>query len=268
MSSTDARARRADVTADPDAESTGAFSDSSDAPLDALPGPDEKPVSIVFNDTAYATVLATPSQLEALAVGFAFSEGVIDRYADVESIDSESSRHGLRVRLTVAPRIARRAESQARATLSTSGCGACGVQEESQLLFGLTRLPTLALPAPAALQGGLDTLRERAATGMHLALGLDEDGQTTSLGLDIGRHNALDKVIGESLIAGRMPAVVMTSSRCSLELVQKSVRARIPALATLSYPSRLAVDVARSCNLTLINCHRGRRLELLSRGDD
>ncbi|WP_110670472.1 formate dehydrogenase accessory sulfurtransferase FdhD [Salinicola halophilus] len=278
MSALDDRARRGDTPCDaapapsePAAraasESALAFTDASHESIEALPGPDEKPVSIVFNDTAYATVLATPSQLEALAVGFAYSEGVIDRYADVESIESESSRHGLRVRLTVAPRIARRAESQARATLSTSGCGACGVQEESQLLFGLTRLPTTALPAASALQCGLDTLRERAATGMHLALGLSAAGETTSLGLDIGRHNALDKVIGESLMAGRMPAAVMTSSRCSLELVQKSVRARIPALATLSYPSRLAVNVARSCNLTLINCHRGRRLELLSRGD-
>jgi len=241
--------------------------DASTLSLDTLPGPQESPVSIVFNDTAYATVLATPDQLEALAVGFAFSEGVIDRYGDVDAIEIEISRHGFRVRLRVAERIARRAGSQARATLSTSGCGACGVQEESQLLFGLTRLPVMALPDAATLASGLEALQTESAPGVHLALGLSDVGMVTTVGRDIGRHNALDKVIGASLIAGSMPVLLMTSSRCSLELVQKSVRARVPALATLSYPSRLAVEVARSCNLTLINCHRGKRLELLSRGD-
>ncbi|WP_251977626.1 formate dehydrogenase accessory sulfurtransferase FdhD [Salinicola avicenniae] len=241
--------------------------EASTLALDAMPGPRESPISIVFNDTAYATLLATPDQLESLALGFAFSEGVIDRADDVEQIEIAPSRHGFRVRLAVAPRIARRAESQSRATLSTSGCGACGVQEESQLLFGLTRLPTSSLPTAAAITAGLETLRARSATGMHLALGLAADGSLRSLGQDIGRHNALDKVIGDSLGGAGMPDIVMTSSRCSLELVQKSVRARIPVLATLSYPSTLAVDVARHCNLTLINCHRGKRLELLSRGD-
>lgn len=251
----------------PDPVALAHFDDASDLAVDALPGPRECPISIVFNDTAYATVLATPDQLEALAIGFAFSEGVIDRRADVGAVDIETSRHGFRVRLAVDQRLARRAGSQARATLSTSGCGACGVQEESQLLFGLTRLAPTPLPDTAAIVGGLDALQGQAAPGMHLALGLCGDGSVVSVGRDIGRHNALDKVIGASLIAGAMPALVMTSSRCSLELVQKSVRARIPALATLSYPSRLAVEVARSCHLTLINCHRGRRLELLSRGD-
>lgn len=250
-----------------DHEPLASYDDASTLSLDTLPGPQESPVSIVFNDTAYATVLATPDQLEALAVGFAFSEGVIDRYADVGAIAVETSRHGFRVRLQVAERIARRAGSQARATLSTSGCGACGVQEESQLLFGLTRLPVAALPPVESLGSGLEALRTESSPGVHLALGLSEPGRIATVGRDIGRHNALDKVIGESLMAGLMPALVMTSSRCSLELVQKSVRARIPALATLSYPSRLAVEVARTCNLTLINCHRGRRLELLSRGD-
>ncbi|WP_110656572.1 formate dehydrogenase accessory sulfurtransferase FdhD [Salinicola halimionae] len=255
---------------DPESDlgSLATFDDASVFSLDTLPGPRESPVSIVFNDTAYATVLATPDQLEPLAVGFAFSEGVIDRYSDIEAIEIETSRHGFRVRLRVAERIARRAGSQARATLSTSGCGACGVQEESQLLFGLTRLPAMTLPAVEVLSAGLGALQAESAPGVHLALGISGVGEITTVGRDIGRHNALDKVIGASLIAGIMPALVMMSSRCSLELVQKSVRARIPALATLSYPSRLAVEVARTCNLTLINCHRGKRLELLSRGDD
>ncbi|WP_353981007.1 formate dehydrogenase accessory sulfurtransferase FdhD [Salinicola endophyticus] len=250
-----------------DSAATAAYHDSSEIDLGALPGPQERPVSILFNDTAYATVLATPDQLEALAVGFAFSEGVIDRYADIESLACESSRHGHRVRLGVAARIERRAAGQARATTTTSGCGACGVQEESQLLFGLTRLVAAAPPAPAALRSGLAALQDRAESGMHLALSFAADGELIAEGRDIGRHNALDKVIGEGLRQGRQAAWAMTSSRCSLELVQKSVRAGIATLATLSYPSRLAVEVARACNLTLINCHRGRQLELLSRGD-
>lgn len=245
----------------------GAFDDVCDLPLSSLPGPVESPVSLIFNDIAYATLLATPEQLEHLAIGFSHSEGLIDRRDDVEAIAIETSRHGFRVRLQVPARIARRAAGQSRATLSTSGCGACGVQEESQLLFGLVRLPPTPLPREADLRAGLQALSDEATAGMHLALGLDGGGSVAMVGRDIGRHNALDKVIGGHLSAGAMPALVMTSSRCSLELVQKSVRAGIPALATLSYPSRLAVEVARTCGLTLINCHRGKRLELLSRGD-
>ncbi|GHB32441.1 formate dehydrogenase accessory sulfurtransferase FdhD [Salinicola rhizosphaerae] len=243
------------------------FDDASSRGLNDLPGPVESPISLVFNDTAYATLLATPDQLDYLAIGFAHSEGLIDRREEVEAIQVERSRHGFRVRLEVSARIARRAAGQSRATLSTSGCGACGVQEESQLLFGLTRLPSVALPSPVVLASGLRALDDEAAAGMHLALSLDVQGQVMAVGRDIGRHNALDKVIGQHLARSEMPSLILTSSRCSLELVQKSVRAGVPALATLSYPSRLAVEVARSCNLTLINCHRGRRLELLSRGD-
>ncbi|GAB2793181.1 formate dehydrogenase accessory sulfurtransferase FdhD [Halomonas shantousis] len=248
-----------------DAECGMDYEDASTRPARDLPGPDELPITLTFNDTAYATVLATPDDLESLALGFAFSEGMILRREEVAAITLAPSRHGFRVRLEVDPRVARRAEEGARVTLSTSGCGACGAQSEAQVMFGMQRLDPRPPPPAAHVQTAQAALVQRARPGLHLALGLDEAGEVYAMGQDIGRHNALDKLIGQSLASGRWPALVMMSSRCSLELVQKTVHAGIPALATLSHPSHLAIDMARLCALTLINCHRGKRLELLSR---
>lgn len=241
------------------------FEDVSRTPSEQLVGPDELPVTIAFNDTAYASVLATPEDLDHWALGFAFGEGIITRINQVEAITTDRLRHGLRVRLSVPDHIERLAGERHRVTAASSSCGRCGSAEEAHMMEGLLRLPPAALPAPAQLAEALAMLKDAARPGLHMALGFDSDGQWLASGVDIGRHSALDKLIGEGLAAGRLPAMVLLSSRCSLELVQKVVRAAIPTLATLSHPSHMAVDIARLCALNLICCHRGRKLTLLSR---
>ncbi|QJQ95803.1 MULTISPECIES: formate dehydrogenase accessory sulfurtransferase FdhD [Halomonadaceae] len=240
------------------------YDDQRKRPLRALDGPYEQPLTLSLNDTAMVTLLATPEALEPLAMGHAFTAGWIERADQVEGIHLSRLRHGLAVRLDVAPRLVERAASLQRAGASVSSCGACGVAEESQLMLGLTRLPAQPALAPSALALGVDTLQRLIVRGQHTALALDEEGQVLARGVDIGRHNALDRVIGDTLVRGVTPAAVLLSSRCSLELVQKTVRAGIGTLATLSLPSALAVEVARTCDLNLICCHRGRRLERLS----
>lgn len=229
--------------------------------------PAEQPITLTLNDTAMVTLLATPESLESLALGHAFTAGWIERAAQVEAIELSRLRHGLSVRLSVAPRIAERAARLQRGGPSVSSCGACGVAEEAQLMFGLTRLPARPPLTAAALERGLEALKQGGRAGLHTALGLDAHGGVRFTGVDIGRHNALDRVIGAGLDAVDMPAAVLLSSRCSLELVQKSVRAGITTLATLALPSALAVEIARACELNLVCCHRGRRLELLSGGE-
>lgn len=247
-----------------DSASAAEYDDQRHRPLRELDGPSELPITLALNDTAMATLLATPEELEALALGHAFTAGWIERFAQVEAIQLSRLRHGMAVRLTVPERVAARAARHARSEASVSSCGACGAAEEAQLMAGLTRLGAHPPMSPQALQRGLASLEQHARRGQHCALGLDEAGAVTTVGMDIGRHNALDRVIGESLRRGSWPQAVLLSSRCSLELVQKTVRARIPTLATLSLPSALAVEIARACDLNLICCHRGKRLELLA----
>lgn len=240
--------------------------DATGVPSRTLAGPDELPVTLSFNDTAYASVLATPEALPPWALGFAFSEGMITRADQVIDTSVDRLRHGVRVRLSVPDHIERLASERRRVTSASSSCGRCGSAEEAQMMEGLRRLPPSPPPAADVLTEALARLEEAARPGLHLALGFEEGGRLLATGVDIGRHNALDKLIGEGLSSGEMPSLVLLSSRCSLELVQKVVRAGITTLATLSHPSHLAVDIARLCALNLICCHRGRRLTLLSRG--
>ncbi len=240
------------------------YTDRRDRPLRDLDGPREMPITLALNDEAVATLLATPESLEPLAIGHAFTAGWITRRDQVADITVSRLRHGLRVRLGVPARLARQAARRAPREASVSSCGACGALEEAEVMAGLTRLPPHPVLSGEALRQGLAALEARHCRGQHTALGLDARGEVMTQGQDIGRHNALDRVIGESLLNGTPPEAVLVSSRCSLELVQKTVRAHIPTLATLSLPSALAVEVARACELNLVCCHRGRSLELFS----
>lgn len=248
----------------PASDDAAGYDDQRTRPLQAFDGPRELPVTLALNDTPMTTLLATPEALEALAVGHAFTAGWIRHIGQVEGIAISNLRHGLLVRLTVAERLARQAARHAPREASVSSCGACGAAEEAHLMAGLVRLGAHPTLAPEALHRGLAALGQHSRRGQHCALGLDAAGEVVAAGRDIGRHNALDRVIGEGLRLGNRPEAVLVSSRCSLELVQKTVRAGIPTLATLALPSALAVEIARACDLNLVCCHRGRRLELLS----
>ena len=240
------------------------YEDQRHRPLREFDGPSELPITLTLNDMAMATLLATPDSLDALALGHAYTAGWIERIDQIQAIERSRLRHGLAVRLSVPERVAIRAAEKAPREASVSSCGACGAVEEAQVMAGLVRLGVKPPLSHEALQQGLAVLKSYSRRGQHCALGLDAFGQVTAVGVDIGRHNALDRVIGESLRSECWPQAVLISSRCSLELVQKTVRAGISTLATLSLPSAMAVEVARACDLNLICCHRGKRLELLS----
>ncbi|GAA0584052.1 formate dehydrogenase accessory sulfurtransferase FdhD [Halomonas salifodinae] len=249
-------------------DSASTYRDSRRRPLRDQCGPAEAPLTLLLNDSPMATLLATPESLESLALGHAYTAGWISRADQVTEVRLARLRHGLAVHLSVAPRLEAQALALRRAGPSLSSCGACGLAEEGQLLAGLRRLPARSPLPAAALRRGLEALGAHSAPGLHLALGLDARGRPLALGRDIGRHNALDRVIGEGLRRAADPgwhfAALLVSSRCSLELVHKAVRAGVATLATLALPSDMAVEVARACDLNLICCHRGRDLELLS----
>lgn len=230
---------------------------------------DEVPVALVFNGITHAVMMASPTDLEEFALGFALSEGIIDSRADWRGADVDAHPHGLEVHAEIASRCFVRLKERRRALAGPTGCGLCGI--ESLQTFE-------AVPAPLARPAWVQTLPDaqvldalKALTahqpanaltgGLHAAgwVPADGNGMPAHVLEDVGRHNALDKLIGRLARLGICPAdgfVVMTS-RASFDLARKCVQAGVPLLATISAPSSLAISHAKAGQLTLLAFCRG-----------
>jgi len=224
----------------------------------------EVPVALVFNGISHAVMLATPLDLVDFALGFSFSEGIINHRSDV--YDIEEIVHpdvGIEVHLTIATANFAQLKERRRTMVGRTGCGLCGLESLAAFESGIE---TPALHAGSqfvitrqALFAAFTALQPAQSinqiTGsMHAAAWINAAGEVMLVREDLGRHNALDKLIG-ALMEKNLPAsnggVIMTS-RASYELAQKAARARIPLLATISAPTSLAIHLAQKSGLTLI----------------
>jgi len=211
--------------------------------------------------------MRTPGNDFELAAGFLYGEGIVSSRDDIvdvrysgEVLISEEDRHNTVV-VTLRPGLEVDLKRQERNFTQTSACGVCGKESLSALgLPDCAPLPLETTITPETLRGLPALLRGAqtsfAATGGVHASGLfDDNGQLISLREDVGRHNAFDKLVGQQLLAGRIAelrqTVVLLSGRASYELLQKALMARIPIVAALGAPSSLAVEIARSFNITL-----------------
>lgn len=218
---------------------------------------EEVPVAVAVNGVSHAVMMATPADLEDFALGFCLTEDIIADAAAVESVTVTEHPKGLVAALTVAPSALLRDDPVLRGLAGRTGCGLCGVES----LEDAVRTPRRVQPAdidPQAVARAFAALPDhqplnRANRTTHAAAYCDTDGTIVLAREDVGRHNALDKLVGAMAKAGLAGAdgfVVMTS-RCSFELVQKAARAGVPLLATLSAPTALALDLARQAGMTL-----------------
>ncbi|MGQ0777846.1 MAG: formate dehydrogenase accessory sulfurtransferase FdhD [Pseudonocardiales bacterium] len=238
---------------------------------DALAG--EEPLELRVDGRALAVTMRTPGHDIELAHGFLLSEGVIGARADVRAArfcdsprtDGLSTYNVLDVELAVG--VAAPAVGVARNFYTTSSCGVCGKASLDAVRLR-TRFPPAADPITvtsatlASLPGALRAAQPVFETtgGLHAAGLFTAEGELLVAREDIGRHNAVDKVLGWALLAERIPAtgcVLLVSGRASFELAQKAVMAGIPILAAVSAPSALAVDLATDAGLTLIGFLRG-----------
>lgn len=224
---------------------------------------DEVPVAIECSGIAYAVLMASPADIEDLAYGFALGERLIDRADDVRGVDVHCSGAGIMVRLALARRVIDRVGDRVRHRTSDASCGLCGVETLAQ---ALRPLPDAAAWAgdDAAVFRAYRTLRDQqplnAATGaVHAAAASAHDGTIRMVREDVGRHNAFDKLIGALLRQGASweDGFALLTSRCSFELVEKAVLAGCPMLATISAPTRLAVERAAAAGLALRTLVRG-----------
>ncbi|MFD7510365.1 formate dehydrogenase accessory sulfurtransferase FdhD [Streptomyces sp. NPDC059853] len=234
----------------------------------------EEPLEIRVGGRPLAVTMRTPGDDFALATGFLVSEGVVARADEVARVmycagataDGSNTYNVVDVRLAdgVAPPDA----SLQRNVYTTSSCGLCG-KASLDAVRTTARWPLPLAGGPVLTPGLLAALPERLRAhqrvfartgGLHAAALFDGGGELLDVREDVGRHNAVDKVVGRALGAGLLPladTVLLVSGRASFELVQKAVMAGIPALAAVSAPSSLAVELAAEAGLTLVGFLRG-----------
>ncbi|HEX8592723.1 MAG TPA: formate dehydrogenase accessory sulfurtransferase FdhD [Pseudomonas sp.] len=221
---------------------------------------EEVALAIAFNGISQAVMLVSPTDLEDFVVGFSLASGIIaspDEIYDVKLSGCGSAREA---QVEIASRAFWNLKQQRRQMAGTSGCGLCGVEAVEQALPQLDVLPGAPLPPIEWLDGLRQRIGEfqplgRHCGAVHAAIFMDHQGQLLLGREDIGRHNALDKLIG-ALIRQDIPmtgGTAIVTSRCSLELIQKVLRAGIQTLVSLSSPTGLALQWARRHNLNLIH---------------
>jgi FdhD protein len=243
----------------------------------------EEPLQVLLDGTPLAVVMRTPGADIELALGLLFAEGIIRSPRDVRglriSAEAEETEGRINVEsvlvesnqvdVLLAAKPRRRPE---RSMLASSACGVCGTQMIEDLRHDLAVLPSGLVADPAILPGLVDRLRSGQGVfdrtgGLHAAGLFDAKGEVVALREDVGRHNAVDKVVGRMLLDGRLPAAEMllvVSGRAGYEIVQKSIGAGIPILAAVGAPSSLAVALAREFNQTLVGFLRGDRFNVYS----
>ncbi len=234
---------------------------------------EETPVALTYNASTYAVMMATPADLEDFAVGFSLTEGVIAAASEIRSLEMVGSDLGIEARIWLDEAPAARLAERRRRIAGPSGCGLCGVESleavhRSAAPVGAedARLtPAQILKAMAALTAAQPL--NRATRAVHAAGFLARGAGLVAAREDVGRHNALDKLVGALArrgIAGEAGAVVLTS-RVSVEMVQKTAVLRAAFVIAASAPTTLAIDAAQAAGITLIGVTRADGFEVFTR---
>ncbi|CAI8822462.1 formate dehydrogenase accessory sulfurtransferase FdhD [Pseudomonas sp. IT-P176] len=221
---------------------------------------EEVALAIAYNGISQAVMLVTPTDLEDFIVGFSLGSGIVSDLSDIYDMQLSGSGSAQYAQVNIASRAFWNLKQQRRQLAGTSGCGLCGVEAVEQALPQLAVLPGAPLPPAEWLEGLRQRINAFQPLGqhcgaVHAAVFMNNQGELLLGREDIGRHNALDKLIG-ALVRLDIPTaggVAIVTSRCSLELIQKALRAGIQTLVSLSSPTGLALQWARRHNLNLIH---------------
>jgi FdhD protein len=231
---------------------------------------DEVPVALVFNGISHAVMMATPLHLEDFALGFALTEGLIDHAQQVYGLEVIEQALGMEVQINMAAQCEARLKERRRQMAGRTGCGLCGADSLAQVKLSLPQAPSVNVDVPAMQRAhaGLRALQPlKLQTGAtHAAAWSDVQGRIQIVREDVGRHNALDKLIG-AMSKAHVPAAegfVCITSRASFEMVQKTIKGGAGALTAVSAPTRMAVDMALAHNLSLAGQVRGDRFTAYS----
>ena len=235
---------------------------------------EEVPVALEYNGISHAVMLATPCDLEEFALGFSLSEGIVAGLGDIYEAEVEHGADGITVHLRIEGGAFARLKEKRRNLTGRTGCGLCGTEDLGQVLRPLPQVRGREALSPTAVQRALEDLKRhqpinRKTGATHAAAWCDGEGRVLAVFEDVGRHNALDKLIGFMAREKRdaQDGFLAMTSRASVELVQKAASLGMPALVAISAPTALAVRTAESCGMILVAFARGDEFVVYANAD-
>jgi FdhD protein len=233
--------------------------------------PEETAIALTFNGTAHAVMMATPADFEDFGVGFALTEKLIEAPGDILSLETVTLPGGIEIRVWLSEQRAKAYSARRRSMAGPTGCGLCGIEslEEATrpapFVSNASRFgPEAIVAAMASLPAGQPLNRQTRA--VHAAGFWTPARGLAAVREDVGRHNALDKLIGALARNGVAAAhgIVALTSRVSIELIQKTARLGAPVIAAVSAPTAAAIRLADQCGITLIAVARGQDFEIFT----
>jgi FdhD protein len=236
--------------------------------------PEEVPVALVYDGTTHAVMMASPVDIEDFATGFSLTEGKIARLADLRELEVVEHAAGIEARMWLAPGAGHDALLRRRAMLGPTGCGLCGIDSlEAALppppaITADARFTAAQIVAAVAAAAPAQVLN-REARALHAAGFWSPGVGLVALREDVGRHNALDKLVGALVRAAVDPAsgVLVLTSRVSVDMVQKAAAFGTPVLVAVSAPTALALATAEAAGITVAAVARGDEFEVFTRPD-
>ena len=220
--------------------------------------PEEVPVALQINSAPYTVMMATPANLNEFGVGFVLAEGIVQRRSDIRGVLAMPVENGFAVDIAIDEAALEAAAMPRRSIEGRSGCGLCGVENIADVVRVTAPVPHQVRPDAAAILKAAAELPRRQPMNrlnhtVHGAAWVSLAGDVVIVREDVGRHNALDKLIGALFETGTdlSSGFVLMTSRCTFELVQKAATVGIGALVTVSAPTALALKIARKAHLFL-----------------
>ncbi len=223
---------------------------------------EEVPVALIYNGISHAVMLATPRDLEDFALGFSLAEGILSNPKELYGIEVVSQSAGIELRMEIAAERFHQLKEKRRSMTGRTGCGLCGAESLAQALrlpdgvnqSQQTFRPTAILKALAEAHKNQPLQAETGAT--HASFWVSPEGEIELVREDVGRHNALDKLLGAKARSDNKSGFVLTTSRASYEMVQKSAVAGVAMLVAISAPTGLAIRMAKQSGITLVGFAR------------
>lgn len=246
------------------------LSDGASSP-DSAPIAEEIPVAFVYNTEPFVVVMASPADLEDLAVGFSITEGIVDRFSEIAGVEVIRQSRGIELQIGIPEANAARLAERRRGLNARTGCGLCGIEAIDEVLKQPPSVSTNVTFTHDALWRAAEELEARQpinneTRAVHAAAFAGRHGALLVVREDVGRHNALDKVIGSLARSGAdaSKGFLVVTSRASYELVQKTAIAGVSVLAAVSRPTGLAIQLADQAGITLVGLLRGRSANIYS----
>ena len=234
---------------------------------------EETPVALIYNGVSHAVMLASAQDLEDFALGFSLAEGIISDIAEMYDIELRTQANGIELHCDISSERFLKLKERRRTLAGKTGCGICGAESLQEAMRYPQVITSNNTFKASSIEQGLQAIQslqlmQQRTGATHACAYVQEDGTVSLVREDVGRHNALDKLIGAlASMERREDGFIITTSRASFEMVQKTASAGVAMLVAISAPTGLAVRIANQCGLTLVGFARAHQYVVYSHGE-